>query len=619
MAEAPAPAPMEVETPPPEEEEEECMHKEAFKKVRGFPASGDGTSTLLAICRKMRPALVPKADPHPRHRRTKSVLEKFDKLLGSDRGAELKVELFRYRRRAIKQWNKERRAEEKAVAGVVDDGPVPYPESGESVDILAGVFRERSDLAAEARGRFGDDLRGFTNLAQSLGQQLLASEAPEDIELIKKLYAHRDARYAAWRKTRSSADGRKGRDGRTLGSAASQTRRKAANVNWSDEAGEKGTKALVDVLEPLDVTPPRGDAKWDAIAETVSTAAGRDYTAEQCYGRARNEGHLRAELPEAHIYDPSMRNWRPRTMQQLLRTAGLDSKVLCGKAALKAGAFKHVPTYRLEDRLRDVYNLGTEGPRGDRDKLIAALVEAEMCAVDPRANGATRFERASSPRFRQAFAAEMLPRVNVLKSLRASEACLESSSEATRRDGWDDLSRTNAAIYGRLLKQNTTHLCFLKLGLASYEAPSTRMAPLLNEFFFRPLYVPHIIYDAAQDCTCCRGLYEDNGFATCLEHAHEVQLGCCAIRNNGACEFAASPSFERHLRRRRLHARSAAWSVLLFNFHTGNKCNTSWIEFFDKLAREFKIETLREKRDVAVAANKRWGRLSPRRRAWKYD
>ena len=55
------------------------------------------------------------------------------------------------------------------------------------------------------------------------------------------------------------------------------------------------------------------------------------------------------------------------------------------------------------------------------------------------------------------------------------------------------------------------------------------------------------------------------------------------------------------------------------NFHTGHKCNISWIEFFDKLAREFKIETLREKRDVAVAANKRWGHLSPRRRAWKYD
>ena len=116
----------------------------------------------------------------------------------------------------------------------------------------------------------------------------------------------------------------------------------------------------------------------------------------------------------------------------------------------------------------------------------------------------------------------------------------------------------------------------------------------MNEFFFRPLYVPHIIYDAAQDCTCCRGLYEDNGFATCLEHDHGVQLGCCAIRNNGACEFAASPSFERRLRRRRLHVSSVAWSVLLFNFHTGHKCNISWIDFFDKLAREFKIETLRE-------------------------
>ncbi len=605
MADAPPEtAPMEVETPEEEEEEEEECEYPGFPAAHGFPVTGETTAALLAICLKANPAVVPKGDP-PKH--TKSRREKFAKLLDSEDGAKLTAELLRYRRRAIRRWNAKCRAEAKVAAGVVDDGPLRYPEYGEGLNVVTGALRERQDLAAKARSRFGEELN-----AQELGQMLLKSNVPEDKDLIKKLYEHRAARAAAYRETLSGAGGRIGREGRTLGSAAAPNKRADA-VSWSDAAGEKGTKALEEALEPLDVTPPRGDAKWDAIAVTVSTASGRDYTGTQCYNRASGEGHLRAELPEAHIYDPSMRNWRPRAMQQLLRAAGLDSKVLCGKAALKAGAFKHVPTYRLEDRLRDVYNLGTEGPRGDRDKLIAALVEAEMCAVDPRANGATDFERASSARFRRVFKAEMLPRCAVLKSLEASEKRLESPSDG------DNLARTQGAVYGRLSQQNLTHLCFHKLDLEPHEAPPSHMASLLNEFFFRPLYVPHIIYDAAQDCTCCRGLYEDNGFATCLEHAHEVQLGCCAIRNNGACEFAASPSFERRLRRRRLHASSVACSVLLFDFHTGKKCNTSWIDFFDKLAREFKIETLREKRDVAVAANKRWGHLSPRRSAWKYD
>ena len=301
----------------------------------------------------------------------------------------------------------------------------------------------------------------------------------------------------------------------------------------------------------------------DAFAVTVSTAAGRDYTGKHCYWRASNEGYLRAKLPDAHIYDPSIDGWRPRDMVTVLRAAGLDKSIPCGKAALKADAFKHVSTTALYDRLRDVYNLGTKLITGDREKIIAALVEADMCALDPREHGASRFERAGSARFRGAFRDELLQRLNVLASLEASEARLESPSEATRRPGWDYLSRSNSAIYGRLSQKSLTCLCIQNFALEAYELPPTSLAPCLNEYyFFRPLYEPHVEYDAAQDCTCCRGLYEDNGFATCLEHAHDVQSGCCAIRNNGACEFAASPSFECRLRRR-LHASSVAWSALL--------------------------------------------------------
>ncbi|CAH0377146.1 unnamed protein product [Pelagomonas calceolata] len=605
----PEPAPMEVETPPEEEEEEEveCDYPGRFKNKHKYPATGEAKSTMLAILRKM------KRDKHTRvyASLTGGITQKQNalmELLKSDKA--LERDILDHRRKAIKQWNKERRAEDKAAAGVVDAGPVPYREAGEGLDVVAGAMRERADLLAAARERFGEELK-----ASVLAQKLLASEAQEDRELIDKLLAHRKARYAAWRETlsgdrqlRNLGDGP-----RTAASAGPQVIR-AAPVNWSDAAGDKGTKALEEALDPLDETPPLSDtATWDAIAKTVSAAAGRDYTGKQCYCRASGEGYLHAKLPDAHIYDPSMKNWRPRAMEHLLRAAGLDESIPCGKAALEADAFKEVSTKKLYERLGDAYNLGAHAIRGDRDKLIDALVEADMCALDPCENGATSFKRASSVWFQRALNSEMLPRRKVLASLEASEARLESPSDG------DDLVRTDAAVYGRLSQKNLMCLCFREFALEPHEAPSTRMAPLLNEYFFRPPYEPHVKYDAAQDCTCCLGLYEDNGFATCLEHAHDVQLGCCAIRNNGACEFAASPSFERRLRRRRLHASSVAWSVLLFNFHTGNKCNTSWIEFFDKLAREFKIETLREKRDIAVAANKRWGHLSPRRRAWKYD
>ena len=606
MAEAPppGPAPMEVETTP-EEQEEKCMYADRFKNKHKYAANGSRTSKsfMLAVLSKM---------PSARHKKvyaslTGGITKKQNalmELLKSDKA--LERDILDHRQKDVKQWNKERRAEDKAAEGIVDAGPVPYREAGEGLDVLAGGLREREDLLAAARERFGEELK-----ASVLAQKLSESEAQEDRELIKKLLAHRKARYAAWR-----ADGLKGRNGRSLTSSTAQTTPfdASSRADWSGAAGEKGTKALEEALDPLDETPPLSDtATWDVIAKTVSTAAGRDYTGKQCYCRASGEGYLHAKLPDAYIFDPSMRNWRPRAMQQLLRAAGLHSTVPCGQAALKADAFKEVSTKKLYERLGDAYNLGAHAIRGDRDKLIAALVDADMCALDPRKNGATSFVRASSVRFQRALNSEMLPRLKVMASLEASEARLESPSDG------DNLVRTNAAAYGRLSQQNLTCLCFKEFALEPHEAPSTRMTPLLNEYFFRPPYKPHFEYDAAQDCTCCRGLYEDNGFATCLEHDHGVQLGCCAIRNNGACEFAASPSFERHLRRRRLHARSAAWSVLLFNFHTGNKCNTSWIEFFDKLAREFKIETLREKRDVAVAANKRWGHLSPRRRAWKYD
>ena len=612
MAEAPTSVPMETEeTAPGEEEDEACEEPKRFFEIHKFYASGMGDSNKLLIYKAMVGAKKYKELPS----NYKARKEAFAALLKSDAGLERR--LLEHRHDAIKRWNKKVRAEAAAANDAdddaedddgVDDGPLRYPEFGESIDVIKGVLRERDDFLAAARERFGEELK-----ASVLAQKLSKSNEPEDRDLVAKLIAHRDARSKAYRKALSSARGRKGRDGSALGSTAAPTAMRADRVSWSDAAGEKGTKALEEALEPLDETPPRGDAKWDAIAVTVSTAAGRDYTGTQCYGRASHEGYLRAELPEAHIYDPSMRNWRPRAMRQLLRAAGLHSTVPCGKAALKADAFKGVSTSALYERLRDVYNLGTKFIKGDREKIIAALVEADMCPLDPRENGATSFERASSARFHRTLLTETMPRIRVLASLEASEARLESPSDG------DDLVRSNAAVYGRLSQQNLACLCFKEFDLEPHEAPSTRMAPLLNEYFFRPPYKPHVEYDAAQDCTCCRGLYEDNGFATCVEHDHGVQLGCCAIRNNGACEFAASPSFERRLRRRRLHASSVAWSVLLFNFHTGNKCNTSWIEFFDKLAREFKIETLREKRDVAVAANKRWGHLSPRRRAWKYD
>ena len=178
MAEAP-PAPMEVETPPEEEEEEECMHKEPFKKVHGFPATGKGASTLLKICRKAKPDVVPQGDPP---RRAKSQLAKFEKLLDSEDGAKLKAELLRYQRRAITRWNAKCRAEEKAAAGVVDDGPLSYPESGESNNVLKGALGERDDLLAAARERFGEDLDPF-----QLAQKLSKSSASEDRELVEKL------------------------------------------------------------------------------------------------------------------------------------------------------------------------------------------------------------------------------------------------------------------------------------------------------------------------------------------------------------------------------------------------------------------------------------------------
>ena len=533
----PEPAPMEEEPPPEEEdEEEECIDPTRFRNKYKYTPNGSSKSNMLRILGKMTEA---------KHKNiyaslTGSTSKKADalmKLLDTDKA--LERDILDHRRKDVKKWNAVCRAEEKAAQGIVDDGPVPYPQFGEGLQVLRGGLRERADLLAAARERFGEELD-----TQELGQKLLASEAQEDRELIEKLLAHRNARVEAWRNSGKGMTLRDGSGGeaRAAVSAEAQTK-KADGVSWSDEAGKKADTALVEVLEPLDVTPPRGDAKWDAIAETVSSVAGRSYTGEQCRGRASNEGYLRVKLPDAHIYDPSMRNWRPRAMERLLRAAGLDSKVLCGKAALKAEAFKGVPTRKLRDRLGDVYNIGTNDISGDRDKLIAALVEANMCALDPRDHGATRFEGASSARFRRALNVELLPRLNVLKSLEASEARLESPSDG------DDLVRTDAAVYGRLSQKNLMCLCFREFALEPHEAPSTRMAPLLNEYFFRPLYTPHVKYDAAQDCTCCHGLYEDNGFATCLEHAHDVQLGCCAIRNNGACEFAASPSFECRLRR----------------------------------------------------------------------
>ena len=598
-----APAPMDEETLPPEEEEDEtCMYSSRFDNAHGYSATGTTASTLLKICRKANPDVVPKGDPP---RRAKSQLAKFEKLLDSEDGAKLKAELLRYRRRAIKKWNKERRAEEKAAAGVVDDGPLSYPEFGSCLHVVAGALRERDDLAAEARSRFGEEL-----YAQALGQRLLASDAQEDKELIGKLVAHRNARSNAWRKKLSGGDGRKGRDGRTLGSAVAQTAALDASsrADWSGAPGKKGTEALEEALDPLDETPPLSDtATWDTIAATVSVAAGRDYTGTQCYCRASGQGYLHAKLPDVQVYDPTMGNWAPRNVSSLV--AAVDREHFTREA------IEALSTPELYERAADVYNLGLRPLHSSRDReaLIKLLLEAGMCAVDPCKNGVPDFERATSARFRRALNVEMLPRCAVLASLEASEARLESPSDG------DNLVRTEAAVYGRLSQQNLMCLCIKEFGLASYETPPKYMAPLLNEYFFRPPYQPHVEYDAAQDCTCCHGLYEDNGFATCLEHAHDVRLGCCAIRNNGACEFAASPSFERRLRRRRLHASSVAWSVLLFNFHTGNKCNISWIDFFDKLAREFKIETLREKRAVAVAANKRWGHLNPRRSAWKYD
>jgi hypothetical protein len=175
-----APAPMDEETLPPEEEEDEtCMYSSRFDNAHGYSATGTTASTLLKICRKANPDVVPKGDPP---RRAKSQLAKFEKLLDSEDGAKLKAELLRYQRRAITRWNAKCRAEEKAAAGVVDDGPLSYPESGESNNVLKGALGERDDLLAAARERFGEDLDPF-----QLAQKLSKSSASEDRELVEKL------------------------------------------------------------------------------------------------------------------------------------------------------------------------------------------------------------------------------------------------------------------------------------------------------------------------------------------------------------------------------------------------------------------------------------------------
>jgi len=519
MAEAP-PGPVVMEETPSEDDEEvECEYP-GFDKAHGFPATGGAASTLLAICRKMRPAVVPQGDLP---KRAKSQLQKFKKLLDSDSGPQLKVELLRYRGRAIRRWNAKCRAEEKAAAGVVDDGPISYPEVGEGLNVIAGALAERKDLAAKARERFGEDLN-----MQELGQKLLKSTASEDRELIDKLLAHRKARVEARRKALSSAGGRIGRYG-PLASTTSQTATRLVVVSWSDEIGKTADDTLKKALDLLEYMPPEGAEEWYAIAATVSAAGGRTYTGQQCYGRASKEKMLCPKVSAVWTYQPDSPHWTPRT--PLL--AGLEPSLPRGAAARPD--LEQLSPDELYYLVGNLYNHDMNQLLGDKDACIEVLIESNMPAVDPRKHGATAFERANSKAFRNAMRGELLGRLAVAKSFEATRQRLEGPENARPANGQDEVSRTVAASRKRLFANKALLAYRSKYAPGPGEdPPKTEMSFLVGHFTEAP-YAPHDVYDAAQDCAICLRLYEDTGNKVFCEHAWDVINELVAIRENGAC------------------------------------------------------------------------------------
>ena len=529
MAEAPATAPMEEETLP-----EECMDTRRFQDEHKFPATGTGKTTMLKILRKM---------PGKAHKEILASLPiGTDSVKGTalmkllDTNKALERAILDYRCEAVKTFNAECRAAEaeavdEAVAAkeTIDDGPLPYPPTGRSAKVVKGVMRERDDLLDVARSRFGDDLEGETSLAHVLANKLMASEALEDKKLIEEIYAHRDARAKAHRETLSSAGGRIGRDGRTLGSAAAPTLRAGA-VSWTDNIGKNATAALAAALQPLDETsPPSDTAAWDASAATVSSAAGRTYTGMQCYARASKKNMLRTKVSALYVYAPKGKGWAPRKPS----LEGLDAKVKRGEAARRD--LEKLEPKRLYSLAKMVYNHGLCEIRRDKDALIEALVESNMPAVNPQKHGADGFESASSKRFRRAFEGDALRRSNVRRSLEASQRLLAPPSEERGRGG-AAVATSVRATRARLDRKNVLTLCVEEFSLAPDQAPPTRAMPLLHRYFCEPAFEPRVGYDPVQHCTCCRRYYIDVGGKVCCEHDWISRGGLVSIRNNGACE-----------------------------------------------------------------------------------
>jgi uncharacterized protein YdhG (YjbR/CyaY superfamily) len=561
-----APAPMDEETLPPEEEEDEtCMYSSRFDNAHGYSATGTTASTLLKICRKANPDVVPKGDPP---RRAKSQLAKFEKLLDSEDGAKLKAELLRYRRRAIKKWNKERRAEEKAAAGVVDDGPLSYPETGESTKVLEGALGERDDLLAAARERFGEDLN-----PRQLAQKLSKSNASEDRELVEKLIVHRNARAKAYRESLSSAGGRTGRGGRALGSSTAAPK-KATRASWIDAAGKNAATALAAALKPLDYTPPEGAEEWETIAKTVSSAAARVYTGKQCYYRASDAGLLKSAHPQfkvgdVHIYAPQVLT--ARNMSSLV--AAVDRKHFTREA------IEALSTPELYERASDVYNLGIRPLREKRKDLIQLLLDANHCAVDPRKYGVSAFERANTPQFRRELRSQIIARSNVQRSFVANEARLGPPSAALPQSGADAIALNVGASRTRLAARKYTAWSKNAFGLEPGEEPPNSAHSDLRRYFLEEIWEEPEpgVFDPKRQCACCHRLYIDTGGKVWIEHFHgDDEEGLAVARDNGGCR---DPRLYlvccRTVSTRRV--------CLLVEFCAGLHCNITGFELFDSL------------------------------------
>ncbi len=508
-----------------EEGTPECMFASRFSRAY-FPATGTAITTMMAICQKMDKNLIPKGDGANDKQKNKSRKEKFEKLLESD--PKLKSELLRYRRRTIKRWNKDRRAEAAANEGKVDDRPLTYPTVGRGASVIAGVFVELPKLAAKALLRYPDADEMVLRAQKVLDSAATGDE--EDEAIIKEALAHRDARVAAWRNSGNGVTLRDGSGGvaRAGVSAEAQTVYRAVVADWSGATGETASAALAAALEPLDHTPPEGDEEWDAIAETVSTV-GRTYTGMQCYNRACTKKMLRPKQPPVWSYQPDSSHWRPR--KPLLD--GLDPSLPRGEYA--RSDLEQLSPKELYYLVGNLYNDGIYKLWYDKDACIEVLIESNMPAVDPRKRGATAFERANSKAFRNAIKAEVLARNAVKKSWEATRQRLEGPENARPADGQDEVARTVDASRSRLFRKKALLKYREKFAPGAGEDPPTREMPVLVGHFTAAPYMPHDVYDAAQDCAICLRLYEDTGKRVFCEHAWDVINELVAIRENGAC------------------------------------------------------------------------------------